>query len=516
MHRSELLILILFLCSHVFSQEAETARYEVSRWGKEQDFHFESFQDKGGMLVYSTDQTDEDKNRLWNFVQLDSLLYEQRSDLIPLSGKMRFFDSKSTSQWAAFVFQNEKASRSDSIPLYIVTYNRTEQSFATFTDLLPPRSSLLSIAMIDGTLMLAVNVQSGPGFLSLFDLNSHQHRVITPGLDNDYVLFQFEAVREGKAFVVAAKEFVEKRYKSTSFLVYSREGRLLHRHRFDNGENSSLGRMCFTFDASQQLVVYGTVERESNRKVDVKGLVEDFNRTAVGVVWIKFASTGLQTRTYLFKDLPDIEKALTSSDRLRVREELLKMQQGKKKEKGEIAFQFLTPRLTSFGDLHVFVAEAFQPVFHTETRMEYGFYGSYPMHYTVFDGYDFFSEILLAFDDEGSLQWQTSVRFENDLSEQLKSHAVEAVSHDELLVASPCRHSLRYEVFDHDGKPLLDQQSMRMDFLLGADTYYDEYEANIFPWYGDSFLIHGCQILQNGLMRSPMRTVFYVQKVQYE
>ena len=516
MHRSELLILILFLCSHVFSQEAETARYEVSRWGKEQDFHFESFQDKGGMLVYSTDQTDEDKNRLWNFVQLDSLLYEQRSDLIPLPGKMRFFDSRSSSQWAAFVFQNEKASRSDSIPLYIVTYNRLEQSFATFTDFLPERSSLLSIAMVDGSLMLAVNQSTSSGFLSLYDLNSHQHRVITPDLGNDYVLFQFDAVKDGKAFVVAAKEFVEKHYKSTSFLAYSREGRLLHRHRFDNGENSVLGRMCFSFDASQQLVVYATVERESNKKVDVKGLVEDFNRTAVGVVWIKFASAGQQTRTYLFKDLPDIENALTPSDRLRVREELLKMQQGKKKEKGEIAFQFLTPRLTSFGDLHVFVAEAFQPIFHTETRMEYGYYGSYPMHYTVFDGYDFFSEILLAFDDNGDLQWQTSVKFENDLSDQLISHAVEAVSHDELVVASPCRHTLRYEVFDHDGTPLLDQQSMRMDFLLGADTYQDEYTAGIFPWYKNCFLVHGCQILQNGLLRSPVRTVFYVQKVQYE
>lgn len=516
MHRSELLILILFLCSSVFSQEAETARYEVTRWGKEQDFHFESFQEKGGMLVYATDQTDSDKNRLWNFVQLDSSLYEQRSDMIPLPGKMRFFDSKSSSQWAAFVFFDEKASRSDSIQVSVVSYNRVEQSFVTFSDMFPDRCSLLSVALIDGTLMLAVNQKTGSGFLSQYDLNSHKHRVIIPDINDDYVLFQFGMIKEGKSFVVVAKEFVEKRYKSTSFLVYSREGRLLQRHRFDNGENSSLGRMCFSFDDSQQLVVYATVERESNRKVDVQGLVEDFNRTAVGVVWIKFAASGLQTRTYLFKDLPDIEKALTPSDRLRVREELLKMQQGKKKEKGEIAFQFLTPRLTSFGGLHVFAAEAFQPVFHTETRMEYGFYGTYPMHYTVFDGYDFFSEILLAFDDEGALQWQTSVQFDNELSSILSNHAMEAEVHDELVVASPGRQMLRYEVFDQDGKPLLDQHALRMEFLLGADTYEDEYEAGIFPWYRDRFLVHGCQILQNGILRNPRRTVFYVQKVQYE
>ena len=468
------------------------------------------------MAVYATDQTDADQNRLWNFVQLDSSLYEQRSDMIPLPGRMRFFDSRSSSQWAAFVFLDEKVSRSDSVPVLVVAYNRLEQSFATFSDMFPERSALLSIAMIDGTLMLAVNRKTGSGFLSQYDLSSHQHRVITPEIGNEYVLFQFETVREGRSFVVAVKEFVEKRYRSTSFLVYSREGRLLQRHRFDHGEHSSLGRMCFAFDASQQLMVYATLERESNRKIDVEGLVEDFNRTAVGVMWIKFATEGLQTRAYLFKDFPDIDKALTPSDRLRVREALLKMQQGKKKEKGEIAFQFLTPRLTSFGGLKVFVAEAFQPVYHTETRMEYGFHGTYPMHYTIFDGYDFFSEILLAFDDNGDLQWQTSVRFENDLNDQLVSHAMEAVVHDELVVASPCRHKLRYEVFDHDGKPLLDQQTVRMDFLLGADTFEDEYEAGIFPWYRDCFLVHGCQLLQNGILCNPRRVVFYVQKMQYQ
>lgn len=148
--------------------------------------------------------------------------------------------------------------------------------------------------------------------------------------------------------------------------------------------------------------------------------------------------------------------------------------------------------------------------------MGYGFYGSYPMYYTVFDGYDFFSEILLAFDDEGDLEWQTYVRFENDLSEQLTEHAVEAVSHDELVVVSPSRNKLRYEVFDTDGSPLLDQHTVAMDFMLGADTYEDEYYAGIFKWYGDRFLVHGCQILHNAVLRNPTRSVFYVQRVQFE
>ena len=369
------------------------------------------------------------------------------------------------------------------------------------------------------TLMIAVNGKSGGGFLSQYDLDHQSQRTITPNVGNDYVVFQLVPMPESHEFVLAIREFVDKHYKATGFMVYSSDGILLKSHRFENGENAGLGRMCFAFDKQHQLTVYSTLERESNRKVTVEGMKEDFSKEAVGVTWIKFAVGGTQTKTYLFKNLPDIDQALTSSNRLLVKEEMLKMQQGKKKEKGEIAFQFYAPRLVDFAENHVFVAEAFHPVYHTETRMDYGYYGyyrSYPVSYTVFDGYDFYSEILLSFDDEGELRWHNSVRFDNALSDDLWAHALEAVAHDELMVASPGQQTLRYEVFDADGDRLLNQQAMPLDYLYGTDSFEDEYEASLMPWYDDRFLVHGCQILQNPALRNTRRTVYYVQKIQYE
>ena len=470
-------------------------------------------------MVNETEKTNEQKQRLWEFVTLDTSLYDQRVDLIPLPDNLTFFDSKSSSRWAAFVFLNGKQSRSDSVAFWVVTYNRVGEEFNTFNGRLPERSVLQSVALIDGTLMMAVNSKGGGGFLSQYDLDSQQYRTITPGIDNEFILFQFEALPDTREFVLAVREFVDKHYRATSFFVYSRNGSLMQTHRFENGENANLGRMCFAFDRLHQLTVYATLERESNRKVSVEGMTEDFSKEAVGVTWVKFAATGTQTKTYLFKNLPDIDKALTSSDRLRVREELLKMQQGKKKEKGEITFQFYAPRLVSFAGNHVFVAEAFTPIYHTETRMDYGYYGiyrTYPVSYTVFDGYDFFSEILLAFDDEGELQWQTSVRFDNELCFELWAHATETVARNELLVASPSQQTLRYEVFDTDGTQLLSQQLMPMDYLNDKDSFEDEYEACIDPWFGNRFLVHGCQLLQNPKLRNTRRTVFYVQKLQYD
>ena len=468
------------------------------------------------MMVYETDKNDGELGHLWNFITLDSSLYVLDCDSVYLPDRMTYFDARSSVQRSAVVFYDGKASRNDSITLMVVSYNRQEQRFGTILDRLPERSTLQSIALIDGTLMLSVNNRSGNGSLVQYDLASHRPRVVVPDVDNDFVLFQLAGLPEEGVFVLAVREYVDRHYKATSFIVYSKDGNRLQSHRFENGEGVGLGRLCFAFDAQRQLMVYATLEREGERKVDVEGVTEDFSKIAVGVTWIKFAVEGTRSKTYLFKNMPDIDRALTSSDRLRVREELLRMQQGKTKEQGEIALQFLTPRLVQFGAYRIFAAEAFQPVYHTEMRMEYGYYGSYPIYYTVFDGYDFFSEILLAFDDEGDLKWQTSVRFENDYCERLFPHAAEAVCDDELLVVSPSHNTLRYEVFDPNGKSLLSQHATTLDFLYATDTFDEEYRSGIFQWYGNRFLVHGCQIVQNPLLRATRRAVYYLQKVQYE
>ena len=126
MRRAGLLIAFLSLALCGFAQQVETARYELKRWGKSTGCHFESFQQDGGLMVYETEKTDEDNNRLWEFIQLDTSLYERRSDLIPLPSKMSFFGSGSSSQWAAFVFVGETKHRSDSVPVMVVAYHRPD------------------------------------------------------------------------------------------------------------------------------------------------------------------------------------------------------------------------------------------------------------------------------------------------------------------------------------------------------------------------------------------------------
>ena len=493
-------------------------RYEVNRWNKEQDFHFQSFDEQGGLVLYETEKTDKEKRRLWNFACVDTSLYETRSDLIPLPDKFKFVDSGSDEHFAAFLFMNDGNKKAaDSLDFFVVSFNRVEKTYQTFWNKWPEKSVPLSVEVAGGTMMMALNNKSGNGALYFYDLSNNQYRMVTPSTGS-YVLFQTEAFPKEHCFVVAAKQYEDKHFVSTSFRVYSPSGDLQGSYQYKNIPNAALGRMVFRFDENGNLVVIGTLERETGKKVNLEGVTENFDKESLGVVWMRFVGGMPDSKVYLFKDMPEIEHALTASDRVKLREEKLKLSKKQKATKGEIAFQFLTPRLTDFGDLTVFAVEAFMPYYHTETRMSYGYYGyygGYPYTYTVFDGYDFFSEVLLAFDQDGNLNWQQSVKFDNELTYNLFPHASEGVCYDELVVASPYHNNLRYTAFDKDAQVLMNQQSEKLAPSHGGDYVEDEYFAEMTKWYGNRFLIFGSQIIQNSSQPQAKRSVFYLQKVQY-
>ncbi len=514
-----LIIAFSLLACVVSAQQVEPVRYEVNRWNKEQGCHFQTLGETGGIMIYETERTEKGKRRLWSFTCLDTTLYETRSDLIPLPDKLKFVDSGSDGHFAAFLFVNEGNKKAaDTLDFLVVSFDRAEKAYQTFWSKWPEKSVPLSVEVADGTMMMALNNKSGNGALYFYDLTSNACSMATPP-SSSFVLFQTKSFPKEHGFVVAVKEFENKHFVSTSFMVYSSTGNLQGSYRYTNIPNAALGRMVFRFDENGNLVVIGTLERETGRKVNLEGITESFDKESVGVVWMRFVSGTPISKVYLFKDMPEIEHALTSSDRLRLREEKLKLSKNQKATKAEIAFQFLPPRLTDFGDLAVVSLEAFMPYYHTETRMSYGYYGyygGYPYTYTIFDGYDFFSVVLLAFDHDGNLKWQQSVKFDNALTYNLFSHASEGICFEELVVVSPYRNKLRYMAFDAHGQALLNQQEEKLAPIHGADYVDDEYFAQMSKWYGNRFLIYGSQVIQNSSQPQAKRSVFYLQKVQYD
>ena len=161
------------------AQRVEPVRYEVNRWNKAQGCHFEAFGEQGGLMCVESEKTDKEKHRLWTFTCVDSSLYETRTDLIPLPEKLTFFDSSHGGRFAAFLFVNEDNKKaSDSLDFLVVAYDRKENAYRTFWNKWPEKSVPLSVAVADGTMLLALNNKSGNGSLFFYDLTSDACRIV--------------------------------------------------------------------------------------------------------------------------------------------------------------------------------------------------------------------------------------------------------------------------------------------------------------------------------------------------
>ena len=130
--------------------------------------------------------------------------------------------------------------------------------------------------------------------------------------------------------MVAAKEYENKHFVSTSFLVYSTTSAMQDNYRYQNIPNAALGRMGFRFDESRNLVVIGTLERETGRKVSLQGVTENFDKESLGVVWMRFISDVPDTSVPTAPDkasLTDIKTELESIRKTQnsIMEEVLKL-----------------------------------------------------------------------------------------------------------------------------------------------------------------------------------------------
>lgn len=510
-------LVVLLLCASAFAsfaQQVQPVRHEFEKRDEEQQCPFELLEKQGVLYAYQTDQVNED-DILWNFVRLDTNLLEVRSDLIPLPAHYTFCTSQSNAEMSVFLFTDGRARKSDSVGIKSVFFHRTTNTFTTFEKKMPPGSAVLDVALMDASLFVVVNNKAG-GMVLHYDSKNSVQCMLLSCVNGNFVFFHAEAHEAAHIVVVAAKEFEDRRCLATTFLQYAPDGTLLRCDRYADEGGTCLGRMCFDFDAERNLSVYATLERQEARKVDLKGLSDDFDKVSIGVACIRFTGGRPVAHAFLFKDMPDIERAMTTSDRVKVREEQLKQKSGKQKERKEIGFQFLAPHLTKIGGVNVFSAEAFVPEYHTETRMDYGFYGMFPYSYSMFDGYDFVSTVLWAFDASGNLQWQSSVKFDNALNHTLWPHSNVTCCLGELQVISSRDNRLRYEVLDESGQLLLNQQNQPLDLLYEADFLTQESQTFVSHWYGNRFIVSGEQIIRNGVRSKPLRMVFFWQKIQFE
>lgn len=506
--------LILFLSAFyciVVAQNVEVARFEMPLSTKSQQCSFVPLAEQGAIaLAESASSVKGAKN--WDFIVLDTNLVEQNSFSTQFDAALQLHSSATSDEFAVVLFTTTK--RADSTHVSVVVYDREKGSFSSFSIVLPPNITLLPAAAVSHTLLLAYNINNGGSVISFYDVKAGKELHVS-AKDSNYLIQDIEAHRNSNSFVVTMKEFVERHSVATGFLVFTSEGTLTKSFSYPNGNTTTIGRSRSRMCLDGSLEVFVTVERIGGGKVSAKNFADNFGNESVGIGWINFSNSATKSKIYLFKDIPDIDKALTPGSRLRVKQRQVQ-RNDTVNNRVEIAFQFLKPSLLAHNDTSIMALEAFIPVYHTETRMEFGYYGSIPTTYTVFDGYDFYSQILFAFNDEGLLLWHNYTNFDNPIDEALYRHTSEAICNGEVILISSDHNTLTYSVMDMGGRSLLDNESTTLPLMRQNDMLESEYNSNIRLWYDNKFIVFGRQILKNRMMRKADRFVFFLQKTQYE
>ena len=176
------------------------------------------------------------------------------------------------------------------------------------------------------------------------------------------------------------------------------------------------------------------------------------------------------------------------------------------------------PQLTKSGNRFIFTGEAYTYEYRPETRMSYDFYGrSIPTTYYVFEGYNFYNTLAIAFDEDGTVCWSTNFSFENPICKSLESRVSCTAIDSTIIFASPLKNEIRYKMLSSSGSTLVSDGGTKTDLFFANDELAEEESCGMEKWFGNTYIMYGTQTIDNGhLTGKNRRKVFFIQRIDFK
>ena len=487
------------------AQNIEPTRYEFELSSLKQEVHALPIDEQGVVLFFENLSHDSLRQTKWNFLLIDTNLRDKQNVSFVFGGHQTLTTTFRSTTDAIWVFNSKQ--KDDSTSIQVVDYNYSKSSFVARKLNLDIGSRIVSAAALDSSLLLTIATNNG-GYALITDVRSWNIRRVDFGLINDYSVFKTDVV--DNRFVVALKVFNKRKFEKTIFVSINKNGDVTSYDELANKNNSSMGRFCFATDGQGHLIVLATIETETDKKMEMKDVNMELERSTYGVCFAKFADTAT-IRYYAFNKLPRNSKVSQTQN----------VVQYTTKDEGKRAaspnYQLLPPQLVRLDTSLVFIGEAYAYEYRPETHIGYDFYGrSYPYTYYVFEGYNFFNTFIITFDYDGNITWTTNLNFSEPISHSLESNVSGSTIDSILIFASALKNEVRYKVFDHDGKVLINNENTNADFFYANDELSNEQSSNIEKWFANSLIMYGCQTIDNGrLVGKNKRNVFFVQRLDF-
>lgn len=219
-------------------------------------------------------------------------------------------------------------------------------------------------------------------------------------------------------------------------------------------------------------------------------------------------------------------KDLTFSKQAKV----MKNQEKGKRKSAAFSLYAYQHHMFKSNDQFILINEFYYPTYHTETRTTIGANGkSTTTTVEVFDGYQYTSVLLMAFDQNGKVLWEKTLK----LDEMSKYFTVR----ERVKVMGDADGNL---VFVYNGRKVLEGSKKEVDVLVSAtfdgkefgekdyvsvaekleldkiDAKKVETTYSIEYWYDDLFIAFGTKKLKNVKKGDKKnKTVFFLQKLQF-
>lgn len=514
-------IFVLFLClfffkPSVFSQVLEPIRLEMpARYDAAPAYHIEVLGEKGVLVFYESTEIDEDGKRHWYFSLLDTELDEIWLQFLPLTDGLTFHSVQSSATHSVLLFASPAGKRAKDI-YEIVRFDHENAAFAIMGGDLPEKAKIEGMAIVENQILLVIDLPKYTTDLLLFDFEQSNLKSLSHNIGGQTVLQYIGSSEQSNCFVLAFKHFENNRFVKDVFLTVSSAGKLLRSIDFKD-DTYYLHALTVMMD-HDDVVVAGSYDLQ-RRRASVRDAANEPEMTneAKGMFFLRFLQDESFVSSYNdFDKFTNIYRTLSTEDLIRARN---RMGRSKNEDKRQnIGFQFYNPQLIRLNDQYVYSAESFKPRYRLETRMDYDFYGRVvPYTYSIFEGYQFYSALIAAFDNNAELQWTTDMELRDMLLPRLTKNVNIMEDSSMLLVSMLQKGILTSKIITSDGKQLGQLEKAKVENTFTNDKLLNERNSSFLHWYGPYFIATGYQRISNNRLRSHNpRSVFYIQKMILE
>lgn len=517
MHKTISILFLAIFLRQLSAQVVEPVRIEMPARIDVAAYQTLFFGEKGMMVYYESTETDEQGKRKWYFSKLDTTLREQWLQYVPLTDGLVRFDAHNDSNGAVILFSNSESKKSSSTSYEVLIFNVLNSSFQLVGGNLPEKSTIRGMGVSGNKLLIGINLPKFESDLLLFDLRDGSMQSVSHGITGQSVIHTIEGSQKTNRFQIAVKRFENNRMAEDVFLTINNNGEITDRWSYI-ADGMYLHSMTLHDGEEGSLIVAGSFDNDRRRATArAAASASELNFEAKGVFFMRFSPNQAVTASFRgFDSFSNIYRALSTDDLIRSRN---RINRGRMiGPEPQITFQFYKPRLLAFNDQWIFSAEAFKPQYRFETRMDYDFYGRLvPFTYSVFEGYQFFSTILLSFDSSGNMLWSSDFETRNILLPSLRSSVALIPDSNNIVLAYVLNGMLNSKVVNADGSQLGQNEQVKIESTYTNDRLLEENFASFHPWFGPYFIATANQRISNNRLRTNNpRSVFFVQKIILE